>query len=483
MPKKYLFRRVRKGSNPAHILILLILVVSVLLLRQAQGRGEVQPMFLPTPTATRMVNSYILEARTHFDAGSFDKSITAFQQALQVDPENAALYSELARVLTYSSEMTTSDDDRAQRLQEAVQNAKKATELSEDSSTAWAMLAFATDWYATYVRDTLLDGKQGESLLGDAEQYITNAMVHDETNTQAQIYYAEIMIDRYRFEPAQSALQQVLQKAPDMWEAHRVNGLYLENQARYLDAIKEYEKAVELSPNMTFLYIKLGRSYRSMGMSVAAQYWRNPDENPFFNDALSYFTKAANLNEQLGIQDPNPYLGIGYTYAQMGQFFAASRNMVRALSFDPTSPTTYGEMGIVARQGSNFELSLDAFQCAVDGCNYEVSCRVRSCDPETDKPIEVQALPLNANTVKYYFTYSSLLAGLYLPGDPLRENYCRDSLRIMDKVLAVPDFANEPVIVSILDESAAICANYGFTRSGRSAPTVSPTVTPTPPGS
>lgn len=382
-PKRYLFHRSRTRTNPAVVLILLLCVVAVLLFNQALVRGDVRPVNEPTPTATRMANSFVLEAQTHFDAGNLDASVAAFQKALQEDPANGGLYAEMARVLVYSSEMVTTDETRKARLEQAVQYTEQAVTLAPESSIAFAVRAFALDWYATYVKYTLLDDEKGEELLADAEQAISRALVLDETNVQAQVYYAEILIDRMRFEQAQSALRNALELAPDLWEAHRVNGLYLENQAQYQAAIDEYKEAVRLAPNMTFLYIKLGQSYRQLGMRSQMDVL----DNPYYPEALDYFARAASLNEQLGIQDPLPYLGIGYTYAQMGEFFVATRNMERALSFNPSSPKVYGDLGMVARQGNNYEMAVEALGCAVRGCAPEISCAVRQCDEEDRKSV------------------------------------------------------------------------------------------------
>ena len=499
-PRRYIFRRTRPGSNPMVVLVLLLAVVSFLLVNRSFQRGELKPLFQPTPTATRVANSFVLEARTHFDAGDLDSSIRAFQQALEVEPNNSSLYAELARVLTYSSAMVTTDREREQRLRQAMDAANLGAQcglpggqptltvaptptlsttgtpftaqstagwevylglecVSEDS-TAHAVRAFTLDWLATYARDTLLDETGGNDLMSEADLAITRAKVLDETNMQALIYYAEIMVDFRRYNEAESAIAQALKLNPNQWEIHRVNGLYLENQAAYGDAIQEFETASRLAPNMTFLYIKLGQSYRLQGMRAVPE---SAQQNASFEKALTYFETAANLNEQLGIQDPYPYLGIGYTYAQIGEFFIASRNMSKALSFNPYSAKVYGDLGMVARQGKNYELGVSALRCAVRGCDAKTSCGVRQCDEEVEAPIVIQGMALTPNTVGYYFTYAALLAGMYVPTDPARADYCREALQVIAEVRAVPRFNEEPIYDAIMKESENICASYNIT--------------------
>ena len=499
-PRRYIFRRTRPAANPTVTLVLLLMVVSLLLVNRSFQRGDLKPLFLPTPTSTRVANSFILEARTHFDAGDLDSSIRAFQQALSIEPENGSLYAELARVLTYSSGMATTDREREQRLRQAMDAANRGArcalpggqptltvapsptpaptgtpaavqtaasweaylglECTSEDSTTHAVRAFTLDWLATYALDTLLDEAGGNDLMSEADLAITRAKVLDETNLQALIYYAEIMVDFRRYNEAESAIAQALKINPNQWELHRVNGLYLENQAAYGDAILEFETASKLAPNMTFLYIKLGQSYRLQGMRAAPE---SQQQVVSFEKALAYFETAANLNEQLGIKDPYPYLGIGYTYAQIGEFFIASRNMSKALSFNPYSAKVYGDLGMVARQGKNYELGVSALGCAVRGCDAKTSCSVRQCDEETEAPIVIQGLALTPNTVSYYFTYAALLSGMYVPTDPARVNYCRDALQVIAEVRAVPRFNDEPIYDAIMKESENICASYNIT--------------------
>lgn len=512
-PRRYLFRRSRSTTNPMVVMVLLSLLVSALLVNQALQRGDVKPLFLPTATATRFANSYILEARTHFDAGNLDASILAFQRALDIDPENGALYAELARVLTYSSAMVTTDQERLERLLQAMDYANLGARCSlpdedtlfttetpesmrvgvdnpdadieqpesvrpdwtkyvglictSEDSVAHAVRAFTLDWLASYAYDTLLDASGGNDLMSEADLAITRAKVLDETNLQALVYYAEIMIDFRRFQEAESAIQQALQINPNLWEIHRVYGTYLEYQAAYLEAVQEFEMASRLAPNMTFLYIKLGQSYRLLGMSAP---YESILQKQYFDQALSYFETAANLNEQLGIKDPYPYLGIGYTYAQIGEFFIASRNMSKALSFNPYNAKVYGDLGMVARQGKNYELGVSALRCAVQGCDAATSCSVRQCDEENEAPIVIRGLSLTPNTVSYYFTYAALLSGMYVPSNPERANYCTEALEVIAKVRAVERFDKEPIYDSIMRDSENICASYGITAASVKQP-------------
>ena len=142
-----------------------------------------------------------------------------------------------------------------------------------------------------------------------------------------------------------------------------------ETLGEYNLAIEEYEQAIEIMPNYTYLHIAVGKVYRYLGL---------------YDQALAYFAAAANLNEQLGIKDPIPYLAIANTYAKDGEFFAAALNVQEALSFTPANPDVYGQLGVVYHKSRNYEGAIPAFECALEGCDAEQSCEVRQCDSDED---------------------------------------------------------------------------------------------------
>ena len=58
----------------------------------------------------------------------------------------------------------------------------------------------------------------------------------------------------------------------------------------------------------------------------------------------------------------------------------------------------------------------------------------------------------------YYYTYASLLAGMYLPRDPVRSTLLHGSDRD-DPQIRASSFGSDETIASILDESESICRN------------------------
>ena len=431
--KEPTFRNTKKQPNVYRVLALVVLIVFIGTVLSGIARGEVQPLFLPTPTPTRTTHSYVVEGQTHFEAGNLDAAIEAFQKAAEMDPTDVEVLTELARIQTYSSSLLTTDAERSQRLAEALESIDKAKEISPNDSQVLAIRAFALDWNANPL---LVDDDTAEGLLNEAESEAILALQIDNTNTLALAYYAEILVDQTKWTQAQQYIQQAVERDPALMDVHRIQAYTYETLGEYNLAIQEYQKAVDITPNLTFLYISIGKIYRHLEL---------------YPQALEYFATAVNLNEQLGIKDPIPYLAIANTYAQDGEFFIAALNVQQALAFTPANPDVYGQLGVIYHKSRNYEGAIPALECALEGCDAEQSCEVRQCDPETDPMVAVEGLPLTGSTVVYYFTYGSVLSGLHREGD----DKCDKAMVVFDQLRA--SYPDDATIMSIVRAGEEIC--------------------------
>ena len=118
----------------------------VLRLRES---GQVQPLFLATPTPTRNALTFVQEAEAHFSSGNLSGAIEAYRQAVAVDAENATVWALLARVLTYASDLETTYEGRRARLEEARQAIDRAVEIDDENAFAYAIRALTYDWSAS----------------------------------------------------------------------------------------------------------------------------------------------------------------------------------------------------------------------------------------------------------------------------------------------------------------------------------------------
>jgi len=462
-PRRPLFNR-KPQSNIYRMFVWVMMILGGVWFIQQVTRGEIRPLFEPTPTPTRAVESFLLEGEANITAGNLNNAITAYQEAVRVNPNDAKTWADLARIQTYSSAFLIVNAEKKDRLLQALESARTAVELAPEDSRAHAILAFALDWNAntTIYKD---DPRQVDKFLAEAEQESLTALSKNNSNTLALAYYAEVLLDQQKWTQAEQYINQALGNvdADQNMDVHRVNGAILETQAKYNLAISEYDKAIAIEPNFTFLYLRAGANYRRLAFAI-----NDPKAaKPVYEKSLEYFDKAARINEQIGVEDPGPYLSISRTYSQLGEFFAAARNVQKALKFDPTNADIYGQLGIVYFRSRNYEGSIYTLKCAIRGCSGEASCLGRGldkCYPDlgpdlSEIPYEIQGLPISPSTIVYYYTYGSVLSALSRKAD----NKCGDAIQIFNEVRAELNANPEAyadgkqTIISIVQAGEEIC--------------------------
>jgi tetratricopeptide (TPR) repeat protein len=450
--KRNLFSKPRKSSKPVIIFIILMVILALLFVLRAFNQGQITPLLEATPTPTRTLNSYTQEGETHFKAGNLEKAIDAYYNALKIEPENPDLWAELARIQVYSTSQITTDAGKKTRLEQALASVEQGLKVAPENSMLFAVKAFALDWYGV----SSIAGDAWQDSLIAGEQAAVQALQYDSTNALALAYYAELLIDQQKYSQAEQYIIQALDRDPSLMDVHRVNGYVMESTANYKQAVEEYLKAIEIMPNLNFLYISLGANYRKLANLSEI----TPERDYYYGLALDAFDKAARINDQLGVKDPIPLISIANTYIQQGQALAASVNMVKAVSFVPEDPTVYGQLGVVYYKARNYEGSILPLKCAVRGCTAAESCLVRNggaeCDPADVGNIVIQPLPLTTNTAIYYYIYGSVLAGLHQPSN----GYCDEAMKVFKEIRA--GFGSDVTIMGIVNEGMTICGYYGY---------------------
>ncbi len=447
-PRRPLFTR-RPESNLYRMFFWLLMALGGIWLIVQMRVGEIKSPFEPPPAPTRTSASYALEGDAQFTAGNIDAAISAYQEAVRVDPNNAKAWADLSRIQTYSSSLLTTDAERVARLKESLQSATRATQLAADDSTTHAVLAFALDWNADA---SLFTDDAVQQNLTQADQEALHALQLDPTNTLAAAYYSEILVDEQKWTQAEQYIKQAVDQDPSLMDVHRVYAYVLESLGEYNLAIQEYDKAISITPKLTFLYLRAGANYRTLG-------FKSPNEEnqkQLFDKSLEYFAKAASINSELQVKDPVPYLSIAKTYSQEGEYFIAARNVQKALDFQPDNPDFYGQLGVIYFKSRNYEGSIPALACAVNGCSGEDSCKGRgldACDTQ-DPPQTVKGLPLSLGSVDYYQVYFSVLAALG-PRDP---TYCPEAARVISLVRASGYEKDRPDITANITAAQLECS-------------------------
>ncbi len=446
-PRRPIFNR-RPENNIYRIFLYSMVIIAGLWIYLGVNRGTIKQVGEPTPTPTRSAQSYSAEGDSQFTSGDLGAAIISYRNALKLDPNNAGIWTTLARIQTYNSSLKTTDEERRASLSDAQQSIDQAKTLAPDDGTVAATRAFVLDWNAA----PSISGDRSAGLLVEAEQEAVRALNLDNTNILALAYYSEILIDEQRLTQAEQNITKALAQGQNIMDVHRVYAYLLEAQGLYSQAIDEYKKGITITPNLTFLYMRAGANYRTLAFKSSVE----EQSKALYDSSLEYFAKAAKINEQLGVKDPVPYLSIAKTYSQLGEYYPAGLNVQKALNFDPANPDVYGQLGIVFTHSRNFEGAIPALKCAIDGCTAAESCDARGgCNPG-EVGADVKGMGLSTNSVVYYYSYISNLAALSRP----RANRCPEALQVIDQVRAA-GYASDPVVESILKENENICALVG----------------------
>ena len=425
-------------SRPVRVVLLLALIAGGILLTRLVEAGRVKPLLLPTATPTRTARSFQEEGEAQFSAGDLEKAIKAYQQAVRQEPDNAELWAKLARIQTYSSALMPTKAERDTRLEQARASADRAVEVDPDSDLAWAVHTLVYDWLAGAAEE---NPALREEYFTIAETSANRALALNQNNALAQAFDAEVKVDQLRYAEALDKIQAALALDPNNLDVQRVYGTVLEGNGRYEEAIEAYKDAAELAPNLTFLYLRIGANYRRLER---------------VDEALDAFSKAERINLQLGIQDPIPYLAIGRTYLQAGEFFIAARNLEQAVLIDPGNPELLGFLGVIYFKARNYENAQATLACAVSSCDdadhAALLCetlQILDCEGGALSPQAAGVIGLNLtdDSLEYYYTYGSVLAfsGDCAPAEvvfrALEEKYGRD-----------------PIVAAIVSEGRSLCA-------------------------
>jgi tetratricopeptide (TPR) repeat protein len=421
--KSLQLRKNGRRSNPRLIILLLTLIGGGLFLINLQDRGEVQPLFIPTPTATRIPLSYAEEAEAQFAAGNLATAIPVYLKAVEGDPTNVDYWVALARIQIY-----------AQQYEEALKNAETALLASPNSAKAKAVYAWALYW---------------NDQVEEAQAAAVQAIALDKNYAPAHAYYSEILNDAsiQRWEQGAQEAELALSLDPTSVDAHRAMGLANESVGNYEGAIMHYKNALAINPNLINLYIRLGLNYRVLQR---------------YDEAIAAFSKASAIDPF----DIGPYLSLSRTYYQIDDFGSAIQYLEEALSLQPENPDIHGRLGLIYFRRQNYEGAEPELELAVKGGPYKVS---------DELTVEVQGMELGDRSKEYYYTLGNLYA-YYRKCAP------DQAPALLEQVLAA--FPDDPTVISSYETSMETCRNVLagtlVPQAGATTPETDLTVTPTP---
>ena len=98
-PRRSLYNK-RSTSNIYRMFLWALLILVALWLVYGINQKQITPLGQLTPTSTRAGFSYASEGDVYFSVGQLKASIAAYQKAIEVDPNDAQVWANLARIQT-----------------------------------------------------------------------------------------------------------------------------------------------------------------------------------------------------------------------------------------------------------------------------------------------------------------------------------------------------------------------------------------------
>lgn len=239
---KWSLNKKRKRTKPWLFLVLVAFIAAFFYIERTV-LPTVEPLFIPTATATRDPRTFSAEAEALAKEGKISLAIDTYKTAILADPQNSANYVALARLQVMSGD-----------LEDALINSENALLLNKNNALAYAVRGW-------------IQGLQGEYQLGEAS--LKTALEIDPNSALANAYLAEILTLRVSegkglvgtIDEAAEASRRAQLLDPNSMETHRARGLVLEQTGNFEEAIAEYLAAIQINDKFSDVHLALGRTY------------------------------------------------------------------------------------------------------------------------------------------------------------------------------------------------------------------------------
>ena len=274
----------------------------------------------PIPTPTPSAAFYVSQGEDAYWRGSTGEAIAAYQQALDMEPNQTTLYLELARLLTYYG-----------RPERGLEMARQALLRQPESARAWALLGMTYDWLGLPDR---------------AVAFCEKAVELDPTLPEAYAYLAEAYVDAGQWYAANATIATAVELDPTNADVLRNQAYVLENQGNYSGAIAGYREALEIDDTQVHLYFSIGRNAGALGNLLVAR--------DAYADAVEIDPANALALDQLG-----------WTQLLLGDYESAKANLQLALELDSNITDVYGHLGTLYFHQRNYEDAIVMFAPAI----------------------------------------------------------------------------------------------------------------------
>ena len=233
------------------------------------------------------------------------------------------------------AEITIDPDDIKRRVDEIIQNKKKLKELDDVRKKA---------------DDALAEIERLKKELANSESEVEQLRLSKEYNKQTDVLTAADWFTKAynaainkEYDKSISFSLRAIELSPEADTYYNLGNTY-GNLGQHNKAIKNYQKAIELNPEITPLaYFNMGTSYALLG------------EN---DKAIKNYQKTIELNPKYALA----YHNLGYIYDDLGQYDKAKKNYEKSIKLDPEYAAAYYNMGLSYVNKGQYDKAIEYFK-------------------------------------------------------------------------------------------------------------------------
>lgn len=376
-------KRTRRRSSPFRIMVLLILIAGAIYLDRIII-PQAPALFVPTPTPTRAPESYVNEAREYFQQGKMLPAIEAYKKAVLTEPNNQAIFTELARVQIWAG-----------NYEDALQNAERSLVGNENYALGHAVRGWALNFLEQYV---------------DAEIALRRALEIDPDNPLSHAYLAETLVNKDDYGDLDKAREEsrlAVDLAPNMLETLRARAYVLFVTGNYTESLDHYQRAIALYRYIPDLFLYQGYNYAAL-----------METNPEYIDlAIDSYLQANSLNPANSIPD----LELSRLFLRLGEHEKAIQYAENAVKDEPQNAYRYGNLGVMYYEADKFNQAVQALAIAIRGGT-------------TEDGTVIEGIQMDYISARYFWYYGFALAKTV-------PNQCSEAVPVFQALLSgMPDY-------------------------------------------
>lgn len=221
-----------------------------------------------------------------------------------------------------------------------------SSKIKDSSSSTKATTATVADYKETAASVSELE-QSGDTFFSGGNLYMADVqyekcLAREPNNTRVMYKKGLLLLTADKYQEAIDIFQELLKKEPDNVRANESMGRALFHQEKYADAELYFANALRLEPHWKY--------YNFLG--IINDYQKKPDQ------AIRYYQKAIDLNPDEGTL----YNNLGVSYSLSGDYKRASNAFNNAITHNYSDSKVYNNLGMVLAKSGQYEKALDAFK-------------------------------------------------------------------------------------------------------------------------